>query len=755
MSKEIEGLEALPSDLEVNQVKENPDGSADYEIMQAQPESQNTQNDFNDNLADTLDKKTLENVSSYVLDLCEKDERARESWLEDHNEIKKYLGFDIDAIKPAFTQSSKGYDTTLSTALIRFCATSRAELLPVSGPCGYQIVGQASEELESIAKTRSQWINYFLTVKDNNYYQDYYKFLFYLGFYGSIVKKVYYDDHLKRPISRFILPEEFLLNVDCSSVAESDRLTHILKMSSREVLIAQQNKKYRDVKLPYLENEDKGDTKDKEDKKSNSDDLHIIYESHIYLDLESFSEIEQKPSVGKPYIVVIDKESREVLSIKRNWNQGDESFIRRKYFIHYQYFTGFDIWGLGIARIAGTNAMSNTSILRQVVDAAILQNIPSGFIQEGSIKSEKKNIVLGPGEFKSLHAINGDLNSVFKTLPANGPSPALMQLRQEVISQMQDQLSTTELGMLASKENIPTGTAVAFLEENNKVNSSVMRSLHHSFSEELRLLDEIFKEYIDREEFYIEGEQHIITKEHFSDDIQIVPVSDPSVNSSIQKIMKAEAVFQTASQMPDKINMLELLKTIFKAQGLNEQQIENVILKEEEEEIQPLDPITENMNLMQDKPVKASIEQNHDAHIAVHSAIQNPASKAHIQEHMALKFLVQMQQEMEIDLSTVDMDDVQIQNTIAIKAAEAVKNLNLGEEGEDNELDPNQLLLADIEQKKEANQVRREIADKKLESDAFKSQIKFEESKMKIQANKEQALLEAKLSLKQLKEKRY
>jgi len=751
------------TDKDINKVEDLEDGSTVYEI--GKPENTEILPDkFDDNLALKMKDETLKDISTYILECLDEDIEARQPWLDIHNKVKKYLGHNLEDLTDSpFTQACRTGDTTLSTALIRFCATSRSELLPESGPCSYKIFGQSNEELDDVAKTRSQWLNYFLTIKDSAYYKDYEKSLYYIGFYGTVIKKVYYDDTLKYPISRFILPENFLINIDCTSILESDRLTHILKLSAREVLINQKNGIYRDVKLPYLKvgGGDNEALEDEEDSKSNNivsidgykqRTLHDVYESHIYLNLETFEpnyNSDEITDVPKPYIVTIDKESKEILSIKRNWKKEDDKFTRRKYFVAYQYFTGFDIWGLGLARISGTTPIAVTNMLRQTIDAATYQNLPAGFIQKGTSKQQKTDITLGAGQWQFLEG-SGNIKDLFSALPANGPSQGLMQLRQEVIGQMQDQLSTTELGMMQSKEDIPTGTAIAFLEESNKLQSAVLKSLHASFSEELRLLDDIFKEVVDREEFFINGENYIITKEHFIESVQIVPVSDPSINSNMQRIMRAEAVFQTAMQMPDKINGIEALKMIFQAQGLAPDLIESLIVKENE--VLPSDPITENMNMMQGKPVKAGLDQNHDAHIVVHSAVGNDQSKAHIQEHMAMKFMLDMQAAMGIDLATIDPNNPEIQNMIAIKAAEAVETLGLNKYvDEDNTLDPNQLYAADIEQKREANAIKKEIADMKLESDAFKAQLHFEEAKQRMKAEKEQALLEARIEIEKLK----
>ena len=751
----------------INKIEELDDGSSVYEVGERQ--DQRLKDDkFHANLAVNMKEGALKKLSEFLLSAIEDDIEARQPWLDLHNKFKKYTGYngeDLDD-KP-FEHACRTVDSTLSTAIIRFCATTRAEMLPETGPAGFKIFGQETEELEYIATVRSQWLNYYLTVKDAEYYKDFEKFIYYLGFYGTIIRKVYYDNILKMPLSRFILPENFLVNIDCSTILDSDRLTHILKLSAREVLLNQKNKIYRDVELPYLKvggtNEESNLDDDENTNTTNSiidldvyeeRTLHDVYESHVFLNLEMFDEgfnSDEITEVAKPYIVTIDKESREVLRIERNWREKDKEFKRRKFFIAYQYYTGFDIWGQGLARMAGNGAITVTNMLRQTIDAATYQNLPAGFIQKGATKQQITDITLGAGQWKFLEA-TGNIRDMFAPLPANGPSQGLMQLRQEIIGQMQDQLSTTELGMMESKEDIPTGTAVAFLKEKNKIQSAVLKSLHVSFSEELRLLDDIFKEVIEREEFFINGEEHIITKDHYIDSVQIVPVSDPSVNSTIERIMKAEAILQTAMQLPDKINTIEVIKMIFKAQGLSPDEIENLLVKDQE--VEPRDPVTENMDLMQGKPVKAGIQQNHDAHIVVHEGVLNEQSAAHIQEHMALKFMLQMQNEMGIDISQIDPDDQEAQNMLALKAAEAITALGLANNLDENkQLDPNELIRAEIEQKREESMIRKQIADDQLEADTFKTQLHFEETKQKLQLEKEKALLEAKIEMEKLKSK--
>ena len=754
---------------EINKIEDNPDGSTIYEVGRPQPISND--NSFSKNLALEMSEDMLKSISKYMIECLDEDTEARQPWLDLHKKAEKYIGNDLEDLQNIpFPNANRTFDTTFSNGLIRFCANSSSELLPDGGPCSYKIVGEDRSDLDYIAKVRTAWMNYFLTVVDHSYYQDFSKSLYYLGYYGTMIKKTYYDTVLKKPISRFILPQNFLINIDCTAILESDRLTHILKLSARDVLIKQRDGLYRDVKLPYLKYEDNTVTSDSEVEEDKSESivsidgytkrtLHDVYESHVYICLDAFKKNYDKTKsldIPKPYIITIDKESTEVLSIIRSWKKDDSNFNRRKYFTGYNYFTGFDIWGLGLARMCGTNAMAVTGMLRQIIDAATFQNLPAWFMQKGTSKQQETNMTIGAGQVKFVDS-TGDIRTTMMQVPANGPSQALIDIRRDMISQMQDQLSSSEIGMMDSKEDIPTGTAVAFLEQSNKIQSAVLKSIHNSFSEELRLIDDIFKETLEREEFFLNGEQHIITREHFIDSVQIVPVSDPSANSTVQRIMKAEAAFQAGMQLPDAVNTVELLKMVFKAQGLSEEVIESILVNKQEEEVRPRDPVTENMDLMQNKPVKAGLEQNHDAHIVVHSAVDNELANAHIQEHTAMKFLLQIQQQMGINLNEIEdlENNIEMQNLVAMKAAEAVEALGLNKRGDNEQAGDidQQLIAADIEQKKEANKIRKEIADMRLEGDVFKAQLHFEEAKEKMKLEKQEVLLKSQIELEKIRKR--
>ena len=742
--------------LQLSEVK--PDGSTVYDFAQKEKD------DFYSDLSRKMSEDSLNKLSSYIISALEDDIKARDPWLKLHKDLMAFTGDKCDDITKE-NENSLVVDGTLGTALVRFTAIARSELLPESGPAGCKVFGKDSRSLEDVASSRSSWLNYYLTVRDQEYYKDYEKFLYYLGFYGTIIRKVCYDELLGMPISRFILPENFLVNIDCSTIMDSDRLTHILKLSTRDILARQKAGIFRDVELPYTKIDWSPSTENNSSEEIinglvdvnvyKERSLHDVYESHIDLDLDFYMDKKTSKTKNKknrnilPYIVFLDKESRKILRIERNWHEWDEKKKRRKFLIAYQYYTGFDIWGQGIARMSANNAVAATKMLRLTIDSATYQNLPSGFYR--GPKMETTDIRLSPGTFKNLGSSSaGDIRADFAVLPFGGPSQVLLDLKADMISQMQDRLSASELGMMDSKEDIPTGTAVAFLEEKNRIQAAILKSLHNSLSEELKLLDDMFAEILVKEEFFIKGEKRIITAEDFISDVQIIPVSDPSVNSTVQKIMKAEAVFQTAMQMPDKVDSFEALKMVFAAQGLSAEEIERLVTKEQN--VEPADPITENMNIMQGKPVKASIEQNHDAHIVVHSAVQNEQSAAHIQEHMALKFMLQMQNEMGIDLSNISPDDPEMQYELANRAAAAIEALGLNkmDSAEDKPLDPNELLAADIEQKREANIIKKQIADDKIEAETFKTQMDFEKEKMKVKQAEEEARLKYEAELKKI-----
>jgi hypothetical protein len=753
---------------DIRKIEDLEDGSSVYEIGTPEPE-ETTSDSFYQNLAEDFSEEGLKKLSVFLFDSIEKDNLSRKEWMESVEKVKKYLGFSIEDLENVpFKQATRTFDTTLANSLIRFYSTVRAELLPQSGPTGFKINGMETEEILNRGEKVKDWLNYYLTTVDKAYYPDFERFLLYLGLYGSGFKKVYYDRVLKRPISRFIMPQDFIIDGDCTSIIESNRLTHVLHLSKREIILNQQNNVYRDVELPYLKTLEinENDENDNYLNKIKKDvDLGVytkrslfpIYEVHTYLNLEEYNKKDsfskKENTVPLPYIVTIDKMSKEVLSIRRNWAEDDETQVRENYFIQYNYLPGFGIYGIGLAHLIGANAITLTTLLRQLVDAGSFKNLPGGLRAKG-FKQQQNDIIVGPGEFPEVDTGGIPLAEAFMPLPYSEPSNVLRELRNEIMNQTKELSSTSEMGMLDSKEDIATGTVMAFLETQNRIQSAVLRSIHYSLTYELQLINKLFSKTITAEQFSINQQQQEITSSDFSDEIAIIPVSDPATNSTIQRIMKARATMEVALQAPELHDLRNVFAMVYKSQGLDNQEIDSILKPPppQEEETLPLDPINENVNALKGLPLKAAIWQEHAAHKLIHGefAKQNPDLQpillAHIKEHEAFEYLIQMQQLLGQELPPLEqIQDPNIQNTIALAIANVLPPVE-ADQGQ-APVDPNALLMADIQQKQAETAAKERIANLKAETDIFKAQLDFEKEKAKIESNEDMAKLKSETEL--------
>jgi len=753
---------------DIRKIEDLEDGSSVYEIGTPEPE-ETTSDSFYQNLTEDFSEEGLKKLSAFLLDSIDKDNLSRKEWMESVEKAKQYLGFSIEDLENVpFKQATRTFDTTLANSLIRFYSTVRAELLPQSGPTGFKINGIETEEILNRGEKVKDWLNYYLTTVDKAYYPDFERFLLYLGLYGSGFKKVYYDRILKRPISRFIMPQDFIIDGDCTSIIESNRLTHVLHLSKREIILNQQNNVYRDVELPYLktleinENDENDNYLNKIKKDVDLDvytkrSLFPIYEVHTYLNLEEYNKKDsfskKENTVPLPYIVTIDKMSKEVLSIRRNWAEDDETQVRENYFIQYNYLPGFGIYGIGLAHLIGANAITLTKLLRQLVDAGSFKNLPAGLRAKG-FTQQQNDIIVGPGEFVEVDTGGIPLAEAFMPLPYSEPSNVLRELRNEIMNQTKELSSTSEMGMLDSKEDIATGTVMAFLETQNRIQSAVLRSIHYSLTYELQLINKLFSKTITAEQFSINQQQQEITSSDFSDEIAIIPVSDPATNSTIQRIMKARATMEVALQAPELHDLRNVFAMVYKSQGLDNQEIDSILKPPppQEEETLPLDPINENVNTLKGLPVKAAIWQEHAAHKLIHGefAKQNPDLQpillAHIKEHEAFEYLIQMQQLLGQELPPLEqIQDPNIQNTIALAIANVLPPVE-ADQGQ-APVDPNALLMADIQQKQAETAAKERIANLKAETDIFKAQLDFEKEKAKIESNEDMAKLKSETEL--------
>lgn len=530
------------------------------------------------NLAKELPKDALSSLSYYLKKVIEEDKESRKNWLDEIEDIKPYLGFSFEEIankdisqlvSDIVKYNFQTYDSTLATCVMKLWCLIRGQILPRLGPVGVDFNTNNSEEYMNNANFIKDKLNSFLTTEDVGFYPDYDKFLFYLVFYGCITRKIYFDPALKRPVTRFIKPEDFLIDNDSSSIEESNRLTHVLHLSKREIILEQQAGRFIDPKLTYA-NATKDDFADKSDSRDPDVDLSVysdkssfdFYETHVYLDLKSFfkNEIAEGTlalsELPLPYIVTMCADTDRIVSILPNWNEEDDQKKRVNCFIHYSLFPNFNLYSLGLAKLLGGNAIAQTKILRMIIDAGVHQNFPGGFYANGA-ENLNNNLNIVPGSFIPLDCSGvGSVKDSIAPLPFQGASPVMLEISQMLTAQMQQLSGTTEITADNDMNNAPVGTTLAALEVNHRLQSTVLQTIHQSFSEEIRLIYKHFNFPID----YYDIVQ--------AQDITLV--SDPSIESTTQRIIKAETVLKLAESAPQMHNMYNVLKNMYEALGVKD-----------------------------------------------------------------------------------------------------------------------------------------------------------------------------------------
>lgn len=722
-------------------------------------EEEEPQGDFHENLAERMEESDLMRLAADLLESIAEDEASRKEWDEANDKGFKYLGFLLEEEKDVpFMKACRVFDPTLATALLRFYATARAELFPAQGPVNVQTIGEVNSALEDQGERIKTWMNYYLTEMDTEYYPDSERLLMYLGLVGCAFRKVYQDPVLNRSVARFINPQDFIVNNDCVSLLSSDRLTHVLHLSKKEIMLRQMSGFYRDTPLPLDNegNEEESQTtktvqkmdgiKPPQDEKKKS--LFTIYETHCDLALDTVETLErdgEEIHVPLPYIVSICKTTRKILSIRRNWEEDDPDHKRIAYFVQYNYLPGFGIYGLGLTRLLGSNAIVLTSLLRQLVDKGTLNNFPGGLRVKG-LKLDKNDKAIGPSEFLEVETGGLPIRDAIMPMPYAEPSVVLKELRNELVQQTQNLASMAETQVSENKADAPVGTVLALLEVSNRVQSSVLRSLHMSLSYEFSLLYKLFGKYLPDVPypFLVPGKELSIMRKDFNDRLKVVPVSDPTLTTSTQRLMRAQAELQLAQSAPQLYNMKNVHKRVCEAMH-----VENIdeILTPDMEAL-PLDPVTENMNILEGRPVKAAVWQDHPAHILVHTQFlqQNPDKQAEIMEHVnvhrAYDYAVKMQLALGQPLPPLEeIVQPEIQNMIALQVAQVVQQQQQAqaEAVRQQTVDPNQVMMMDIEQRREAASLKHEEAKLKSDTEIFKAQLNFEAEKNKQKTQKELA----------------
>ena len=672
----IAGTDEMPEQEELSISIDNPDSVAIATddggmIIDFEPDKQNIMaEDFDSNLADYMDESTLNELGGDLISQYQADKDSRSEWEESYVKGLDQLGLKIEERTTPWAGACGVFHPMLSEAVIRFQSQSIAEMFPEQRPVRTKIVGKLTEDKTKQAGRVQDYLNYLLTHEMSEYRTETEKMLFSLPLAGSAFRKVYYDPNLERPASIFVPAEDVVVNYGASDLETCQRATHVMHKSSNEVRKMQVAGFYRDIDIPEpADNQSdirkKYDEMTGESRTYNYDDRHTILEMQVDLDLEGYEDMAggKQTGIALPYVVSIDYPSGQVLSIRRNYFQDDPKKLRRMHFVHYQYLPGLGFYGFGLIHMVGGLAKSATSILRQLVDAGTLSNLPGGLKARGlRIKGDDTPIM--PGEFRDVDVPGGAIRDNITFLPYKEPSGTLYQLLQNIVEEGRRFASMNDMKVSDMNNQAPVGTTLALLERNMKVMSAVQARLHASMRKEFEILVGIVRDFTQPAYPYEMDDDEFIKVEDFDNRVDVLPVSDPNASTMAQRIMQYQAAMQLATSAPQIYNMPELHRQMLETLGIRN--VEDII--PDTDDIKPVDPVSAVQNLINGKPVKAFSFQDHEAHIETIVAAQQNAdileqleespnqnailanASAYVNEHLTMMFRKQVEEEMCIPL---------------------------------------------------------------------------------------------------------
>ncbi len=669
-----QGIESMIEDL----------GEPDLEIEIEDPESvrikmgeveielepgQETDEDFNANLAELMGDEELALIATELIGDFDEDVAARKDWIQTYVDGLELLGMKLEERSEPWEGACGVYHPLLSEALVKFQSETMMSTFPAAGPVKTQIIGKETPGKKDAAKRVQQDMNYQLTDVMKEYRPEHERMLWGLGLSGNAFKKIYFDPNLDRQASIFVPSEDMVVPYGASDLESAERVTHVMRKTENELRKLQVAGFYRDVDLGEPNN-----TLDEVEKKiaeklgfkATSDSRYKLLEMHVNLDLPGFEHQDKDGTdtgIALPYVVTLEKGSSEILSIRRNWQPDDETYAKRQHFVHYGYVPGFGFYCFGLIHLIGAFAKSGTSIIRQLVDAGTLANLPGGFKARG-LRVKGDDTPIAPGEFRDVDVPSGSIKDNLMPLPYKEPSNTLFQLFNTIVQEGRRFANTADLQISDMSSQAPVGTTLAILERTLKTMSAVQARVHYSMKQELGLLKEIIAAYTPDEYSYEPVEGHRYAKRSDYDDVDVIPVSDPNASTMAQKIVQYQAVFQLAQQAPNLFNMPLLYRQMLDVIGIKE--AEKLVPMDEDQK--PTDPISENQNVLKGKPVKAFDYQDHRAHITVHmAAMQDPlilqllqnnpmaqqmqaSMMSHINDHLGMEYRKQIELQLGFNL---------------------------------------------------------------------------------------------------------
>ncbi len=747
-AQEDEGLEL--------EVEAEDMGEGDLEVNLTDEDMKEVDDDFNANLAEEIDSGSLQMLASDLLGDYDSDVSSRRDWLETYADGLDLLGLKIEDRTEPWPGACSVYHPLLTEAVVKFQAETMSATFPAQGPVKTQIIGKIDKDKEAAAKRVQEDMNYRMTDQMVEYRPEHERMLWGLGLSGNAFKKVYYDPALERQVALYVPAEDIVVPYGASNLDTAERVTHVMRKTKNELRKLQVAGFYRDVELGdpvnVLENVEKK-IAERLGFDASTDDRYRLLEMHVDLDLSGYEDQDddgEATGIALPYVVTIEKGTSTVLSIRRNWDPEDPLKTKRQHFVHYGYVPGFGFYCFGLIHLVGAFAKSGTMLTRQLVDAGTLANLPGGFKTRG-LRVKGDDTPIAPAEFRDVDVPSGSIRDNIMPLPYKEPSQVLMALLQNIVEEGRKFAGAADIQVSDMSANSPVGTTLAILERSLKVISAVQARIHYAMKQEFKLLKNIIRDYTPEEYSYEPESGEPSVKQSDYDQVDVIPVSDPNASTMAQKVVQYQAVMQMAQQSPDMYDMKELNRQMLEALGVKNV---DLLIKPDDEEQKPKDPVSENMAMLNGLPAKAFIYQDHEAHITTHMSLaQDPkiqgmlaqapnaqaimaAFQAHISEHIAFAYRRQIEEQLGVPLPNPDEElpeDIEVDlSRLVASAAQKLLQKDTAEQQQQQQQAQAQDPLLMISQKE--LELKEREQGMKEQKEMFNAQM--EEKKMQLEAEK-------------------
>jgi hypothetical protein len=782
--------EESPLEIEIVDPEEVTIGMDGLEITMRPGDD--TEEGFDDNLAEYVDEAALQSLAGDLVADIDNDKGSRKEWEKTYVDGLKLLGLQIEERTEPWQGACGVFHPMITEAVVRFQSETITETFPAQGPVRSKILGKDTPEIREIAANVEEDMNFELTENMVEYRSEHERMLWSLPATGSAFKKVYYDPSLGRQVSMFVPAEDILLPYGATDLDTCHRVTHVMRKTKNEIVKLQQAGFYLDIELPDAP-KDRTDIQKAKDKETGfndlNDDRYVIYECHVDLNLDGYEDMVEnddgemeETGIMLPYVVTIIKGTNDILSIRRNWKEDDELRLKRQHFVHYQYIPGFGAYGFGLFHLIGGFAKSATSLMRQLVDAGTLSNLPGGLKSRG-LRIKGDDTPIAPGEWRDVDVASGNIRDSILPLPYKEPSATLFNLMQTIVDEGRRFAATADMKVSDMSANAPVGTTLALLERQLKVMTAVQARVHFALKQEFKLLKNIIRDYTDPDYTYEPEYGSRKAKKADYDLVDIIPVSDPNAATMSQRVIQYQAVIQMAQMAPDIYNLPELHRGMLSVLGIkNAEKLVPI-----EEDMKPIDPVQENQDALKGKPLKAFLHQDHASHIQVHMLLlqdpmiqqfigQNPqapkimgAITAHIAEHVGYQMRQKIEQQLGMPLPPEDEKlPPQVEIALSGMMAQAAQQVLMQDQAKAAQMqaqqqaqDPlvqmqqmelqlrqqelelkKQKIMMDAAAKADEQALREQEVSGKLELDALRTGAQIKESEFKQQFEQERAGLQ-------------